>query len=82
MAISIKRVKKNECGVTLGSLNEGDTFLYDNRIGVIVDYNGHCFPMDFATCATFHRSPCASEPLLPQEIVLPVEVEMTYKVIG
>lgn len=81
MAINIKRVK-NDRGVALGSLNVGDTFLYDNRIGVIVDRNGHCFPMDFATCATFRKSPWTSEPLLPQEIVLPVEVEMTYKVVG
>lgn len=81
MTISIKRVK-NDRGVALGSLNVGDTFLYDNRIGVIVDRNGHCFPMDFATCATFRKSPWTSEPLLPQEIVLPVEVEMTYKVVS
>jgi len=81
MAISIKR-EKNERGVTVGSLKVGDTFMYDNRIGVIVDRNGHCFPMDFATCATFHKHPWTSEALLPQEIVLPVEVELTYKVVG
>ena len=81
MAISIKH-EKNERGVTVGSLKVGDTFMYDNRIGVIVDRNGHCFPMDFATCATFHKHPRTSEALLPQEIVLPIEVEMTCKVVG
>lgn len=81
MAISIKR-EKNERGVTVGSLKVGDTFMYDDRIGVIVDRNGHCFPMDFATCATFYKHRWTFEALLPQEIVLPVEVELTYKVVG
>lgn len=83
MAITIKRVK-NERGVTLGSLKVGDTFMYDNRIGVIAARNGHEYPMDFATCCEMHRR--AEYPygpsLGPDAIVIPVSVEMTYKVVG
>lgn len=83
MAITIKR-GKNERGVTLGSLKVGDTFLYDNRVGVIAMRNGHEYPMDFATCCEMHRR--AEYPygpsLGPEAIVIPVEIEMTYKVVG
>lgn len=83
MAITIKRVK-NERGVKLGSLKVGDTFLYDNRVGVIAARNGHEYPMDFATCCEMHRR--AEYPfgpsLGPDAIVIPVAVEMTYKVVG
>ena len=89
MAITIKRVI-NERGVTLGSLKVGDTFMYDNRIGVIASRNGHNFPMEFSTCREFPESRPAREwvssdqtnMLSPSDIVLPVEVEMTYKVVG
>lgn len=89
MAITIKRVK-NERGVTLGSLKVGDTFMYDNRIGVIASRNGHDFPMEFSTCREFPKSRPAREwipsrqtdMLSPSEIVLPIEIEMTYKVVG
>lgn len=88
MAITIKRVK-NERGVALHTLKVGDTFLYDNRVGVIVSRNGHDFPMEFSTCREFHvvdehfwkgrdRNPALSG----SEIVLPIEIEMTYKVVG
>ena len=83
MAITIKRVK-NERGVKLDSLNIGDTFLYDNRVGVMIDRNGHAFPLDLTTChemAVHGTYPfCKALPL--DTIVLPVEVEMTYKVVG
>lgn len=89
MAIKISRMK-NERGVELGSLKVGDTFMYDNRIGVIASRNGHDFPMEFSTCREFPKSRLAREwiplnqtdMLSPSEIVLPVEIEMTYKVVG
>ena len=83
MAISIKRVK-NERGVALHTLSVGDTFLYDNRVGVIVDRDGYVFPLDLTTCGNFrhrHGDVCTEE-LSGSEIVLPVKVEMTYKVVG
>ena len=81
MAISIKR-EKNERGVTLGSLNIGDTFLYDNRVGVMIDRNGHAFPLDLTTCGNFRNGNRFSGELKPEDIVLPVEVELRYKVVG
>lgn len=89
MAITIKRVK-NERGVALHTLKVGDTFLYDNRVGVIASRNGHDFPMELGTCREFAKSrpPTGwiphnqSDMLAGSEIVLPVEVEMTYKVVG
>ena len=86
MAITISRIK-NERGVPLGSLKLGDTFLYDNRIGVVASRNGHDFPLDFATCAEFrvhtgrfHGAEYAV--LSPEAVVLPVEIELRYKVVG
>ena len=83
MAIKISR-EKNERGVKLGSLKVGDTFLYDNRVGVIAARNGHAYPMDFTTCCEMHRR--AEYPygpsLTPDIIVIPVSVELTYKVVG
>lgn len=83
MAITIKRVK-NERGVTLGSLKVGDTFLYDNRVGVIVAHNGLEYPMDFTTCCEMHRKAEYSRgPSLGADtIVIPISVEITYKVVG
>lgn len=89
MAITIKRVK-NERGVALHTLKVGDTFLYDNRVGVIASRNGHNFPMEFATCREFRvidehfwtKEYDKNPALSGSEIVLPVEVEMTYKVVG
>lgn len=87
--LTIGRVK-NDRGVKLGSLKVGDTFLYDNRVGVMVDRNGHCFPLDLTTCTNFRKSLPAREwmpheygaELGPEVIVLPIEVELTYKVVG
>ena len=84
MAISIKRIKNNR-GVTLGSLNTGDTFLYDNRVGIMIEYNGHALPIDLTTCRYFRRNHCGNTytgEVDNDMIVLPVEVEMTYKVVG
>ncbi len=84
MAITIKRVK-NERGVKLGSLNIGDTFLYDNRVGVMIDRNGYAFPLDLTTCHGFRRNHCANTYTGEMDndvVVLPVEIEMTYKVVG
>ena len=83
MAIKISHTK-NERGVTLSSLKVGDTFLYDNHVGVIVARNGYAYPMDFTTCREMHRR--AEYPygpsLGPDAIVIPVSVELTYKVVG
>ncbi len=86
MAINIKRVK-NERGVALHTLKVGDTFLYDNRVGVIASRNEHDFPMELSTCREFRvvaeRFRTDKNPMLSgSEIVLPVEVEMTYKIMG
>ena len=84
MAITIKRVK-NERGVKLGSLCIGDTFLYDNHVGVMIDRNGHAFPLDLTTCTNFRHNPYSDtykDELDNDVIVLPIEVEMTYKVVG
>lgn len=87
MAIIITREKNNR-GVKLGSLRVGDTFLYDNRVGVIVERNGHAFPIDMTTCSNFryitelnggHRY---DGEILPDTIVLPISVELSYKVVG
>lgn len=85
MAISIKRTK-NERGVKLGSLHIGDTFLYDNRVGVMIDRNGHAFPLDLTTCSNFRRNHYGNTysggELDNDVVVLPIEIEMTYKVVG
>lgn len=84
MAIKISR-EKNERGVMLGSLKVGDTFLYDNHVGVMIDRNGHAFPLDLTTCRNFRHNVCGDiykGELDSDTIVLPVSVEMTYKVVG
>lgn len=85
--LTIGRVK-NDRGVKLSSLNIGDTFLYDNRVGIIVERNGHRFPLDLTTCINFRKSFMYGnkreygEELSGSEIVLPIEAELTYKVVG
>lgn len=86
MAITIKRVK-NERGIPAGSLKHGDTFLYDNRVGLVVNRNGHQFFLDLTTASNFRKGrevygQYQGSELCPNDIVLPVEVEMTYKVVG
>ena len=87
MAIIITR-EKNDRGVKLGSLKVGNTFLYDNRVGVMVERNGHAFPIDMTTCSNFryrtklnggHRY---DGELQPDTIVLPISVELSYKVMS
>ncbi len=85
--LTIGRVK-NDRGVKLSSLDLGDTFLYDNRVGIIVEHNGVRFPLDLTSCLNFRRSFMVgnkrqyTEELSGSEIVLPVEAELTYKVVG
>ena len=83
MAIVFKR-EKNERGVKLGSLKVGDTFLYDNRVGVMVERNGHAFALDLTTCGNFKYNNVRqhSSELSVDEIVLPITIEMHYKVVG
>ena len=83
MAIIFKR-EKNERGVKLGSLKVGDTFLYDNRVGVMVERNGHAFALDLTTCGNFRYNNVRqySSELEPDEIVVPITIEMHYKVVG
>ena len=88
MAITIKR-EKNDRGIRLGSLKLGDTFLYDNRVGVVVERNGHQFYLDLTTCHNFRRRNDLrwdtydhNNELSPDTTVLPVSVELSYKVVG
>lgn len=88
MAIVFKR-EKNERGVKLGSLKVGDTFLYDNRVGVMVERNGHAFALDLTTCGNFKKvrsygkhDVYAAPELEVDEIVVPITIEMHYKVVG
>ena len=84
MAITVKR-EKNQRGVKLGTLKAGDTFLYDNRIGVMMDGGGYLIPYDLTCCIIFRRNHVAnsySGEMDKDVVVLPVEVELTYKVVG
>lgn len=88
MAIVFKR-EKNERGVKLGSLKVGDTFLYDNRVGVMVERNGHAFALDLTTCGNFRATRSYGKwdafkgpELETDEIVVPITIEMHYKVVG
>lgn len=84
MSITIKREKNNR-GVKLGSLHAGDTFLYDNRIGVMMDGGGFLIPYDLTCCIIFRRNHCGntySGEMDKDVVVVPVEVELTYKVVG
>lgn len=83
MGITIKRVK-NERGVRLGSLNIGDTFLHRNRVGIIVCHAGNKFPLDLSTGNEMYYE--GSFPFVKSmdldDLVLPIEVELTYKVVS
>ena len=84
MAITIKR-EKNDRGVKLGNLKAGDTFLYDNRVGVIMMMDGMFYPLDLTTCSPFrrnHNGNTYTGAMGPDVVVLPVEVELSYKVVG
>lgn len=89
MAITVKRMK-NERGVPLGSLKVGDTFLCDHRVGVIASYDGQEFPLELPSCKPFsYKDPRkrwdssqVASMIGPDTVVLPVEVEMGFKVVG
>lgn len=83
MAIIFKR-EKNERGVPAGSLKLGDTFLYDNRVGLVVDRNGHQFFLDLTTaCEMHYKADFPYGPTLGENtIVVPITIEMHYKVAG
>ncbi|MDV3429542.1 MAG: hypothetical protein LIR50_21380 [Bacillota bacterium] len=84
MAIKINREKNERKMVRLYSLAVGDTFLYDNRVGIIASRNGEDFPIELTTgremrCRT--EDPCG--PFLGFDTtVLPVEVELSFRVVG
>lgn len=80
--ITVKRAK-NDRGVSLGSLNVGDTFLYDNRVGIIVVRNGHCFPLDLENAIEMQsRENYPFPKILPLDTkVVPIQVELTYKIL-
>ena len=85
MAITIKR-EKNQRGVRFGTLKAGDTFLYDNRVGVIMNGGGYPVAYDLTNCCLFRRfctggAPGAGE-MDNDLVVLPIEIELIYKVVG
>ena len=74
--------------VPLCSLNLGDTFLFDSRIGMIASRNGHDFPMELETGHEFwiekparpwgpHNTPAM---LPPQTEVVRVDCELIFKI--
>lgn len=92
MALKITREKNNR-GVRLGSLDVGDTFLLRNKVGVIaLDGDGRKYPLDLSDCKSFlyaHTWKKFDRTMLgedciadPDTIVLPIEVEVTYRVVG
>lgn len=87
MGITVKRTK-NERGVLLGDLNLGDTFMYDNRLGMVVEINGHLTAIELPKGITFRREKQKEyQRTLPKTLdtgtlVLPVDCELTYKVMG
>lgn len=74
--------------VSLGSLNLGDTFLFDSRVGMVVSRNGHDFPLDLATGKEFYAVPPAREwishntpaMLSPDAEVVRVDCELIFKI--
>lgn len=89
MAITIKRMK-NQRGVLLSTLKVGDTFLCNNQVGVIASHDGQDFPMQLPSCEPFsYKDPRklwdssqVAAMIGPDTVVLPIEVEMNYKVVG
>ena len=83
MAItSIKHTGDKDRSVPVGSLNVGDTFLYGNRVGIIILYRGNELPIDLSNSIAFSRDTRSEEgysTLIPPETrVLPIEAELTY----
>ena len=46
--MKIKRVENNKA-LTIENFSIGDTFLFDNKVCMLVDRNGHPFPIDLET---------------------------------
>ena len=88
MAIKISEMRPPRRTVPLNTLAIGDTFLYDDRIGVVVARNGHQFYLDLTTCTNFrHKIIRPSMVDYGSEIdgnshVIPVQVNLTYQVVG
>lgn len=90
MAIKIFETRPPRRTVPLNALAIGDTFLYDDRIGVVVARNGHKFYLDLTTCTNFRHKiirPLSSMVDYGAEIdgnahVIPVQVNLTYQVVG
>jgi hypothetical protein len=83
-------VGKENKTVPLGSLKVGDTFIYDNRIGMMVSRNGHCFPLDLTTGTEFwilrpprEWIPDDNKPtILPSCPVAKVNCEVRYTIVN
>lgn len=81
MAITIRRAKHQK-GVPLKSLDLGNTFLYDNRVCVIVEHSGSLYPLDLTTCRGLGDGYPFTKRLDPDTIVVPIDVEIVYEVAG
>lgn len=46
--MQIKRIKNNKA-TTLSNFKVGDTFLFDNKVCMLIDRNGHSFPINLET---------------------------------
>lgn len=76
--------------VRLDTLKVGDTFMYNNRIGMLASRNGHDFPLDLATGTEFYhkqperpRMPHNRPAMLdPSALVIRVDAELIYKIRG
>lgn len=83
-------VGKENKTVPLDSLKIGDTFIYDNRIGMIVSRNGQCFPLDLTTGTEFWIKrpsrewiPSDSKPtILHSCSVVKVNCEVMYTIVN
>lgn len=85
--MKVVEVGKKIREVPLSSLELGDTFIFDSRIGMVASRNGHKFPLDLVFgrefCLPFEgrewipRSTLAMLP--PSTMVTPVECELQYR---
>lgn len=65
--------------VQLGSLELGDTFMFDSRIGMIACRNGQAFPLELATGYEFWTEE-SQRMLRPYDEVIPVNCEIRYEI--
>lgn len=70
--ITTERVKNNKA-VRYGSLSIGETFLWDNRPCMIVDRNGHSFPIEIATGRLIAS-------ITPETSVCLIDCHLTYSI--